>query len=54
MPSLPWAMSIPTPFSAVAGGYSAFGMTVVAFDRTRTFTTDTDTVDIEETIGLFT
>ena len=39
----------------VAGGYSAFGMTVVdvTFDYTRTFTTDTDAVDIADVNRLF-
>lgn len=39
----------------VAGGYSAFGMTVVdvTFDYTRTFTTDSDTVDVDDINRLF-
>ena len=39
----------------VAGGYSAFGMTVVdvTFDYTRTFTTDSDTADVDAINRLF-
>ena len=39
----------------VAGGYSAFGMTVVdvTFDYTRTFTTDSEVVDVEEVNRCF-
>ena len=39
----------------VAGGYSAYGMTVVdvTFDYTRTLTTDSDTISLEEINNLF-